>query len=58
MLRNGLGVCGVGCCVALAASAGEPQYLVVDLERTNAVTYVETAAELPDGGLANDVYRT
>ena len=58
MLRNGLGVYGVGCCVALAASAGEPQYLVVDLERTNAVTYVETAAELPDGGLANDVYRT
>ena len=48
-------VCGV---VAGTVLAAEPQYLVVDLEKPGAVTYVESLEKLPDGGLANDAYRT
>jgi len=47
--------CGL---IAGTVLAAEPQYLVVDLEKPGAVTYVESLEQLPDGGLANDAYRT
>jgi formylglycine-generating enzyme required for sulfatase activity len=35
-----------------------PDYMVVDLELNNTVFYYTSTNALPDGGLANDVYRT
>ena len=38
--------------------ATPPDYMVVDLEFANTVFYYASTNALPDGGLANDVYRT
>ena len=35
-----------------------PDYMVVDLTAQNAVNYYTSTNALPDGGLANDIYRT
>ena len=38
--------------------ATPPDYMVVDLELANTVFYYASTNALPDGGLANDIYRT
>ena len=35
-----------------------PDYMVVDLETTNSVTYYTSTNALPDGGLGNNLYKT
>ena len=40
------------------ATDNPPDYMVVDLVAENTVNYYTSADALPDGGLANDVYRT